>query len=125
MVEEPAVVEEAVVAEAVTMTADAVASAYWQRRRRRRCPRPRRARARAMTDPEGDDEEQAPVVKQKQRVDYYRMVALVRRQIDSVRALDPVPRRCWPSGRDHGPSDQSGVAARGDLCWHWRRARRR
>ena len=39
---------------------------------------------------EGDDEAQAPVVKQKQRVDYYRMVALVRRQIDSVRALDPV-----------------------------------
>ena len=39
---------------------------------------------------EGDDEEPAPVVKQKQRVEYYRMVALARRQIDSVRALDPV-----------------------------------
>ncbi|MBK8795610.1 MAG: hypothetical protein IPM07_03965 [Anaerolineales bacterium] len=30
-----------------------------------------------------------PPVKQQQRVDYYRMVATVRRQLDSVRALEP------------------------------------
>ena len=45
---------------------------------------------------EGDDEEPAPVVKQKQ--EYYWMVALARRQIDSVRALIRCWRRCWRAG---------------------------
>ena len=42
------------------------------------------------TLPEAGGEHRAPPpVKQQQRVDYYRMVATVRRQLDSVRALEP------------------------------------
>lgn|GEM_PF-1568235 len=42
------------------------------------------------TLPEAGGEHGAPPpVKQQQRVDYYRMVATVRRQLDSVRALEP------------------------------------
>ena len=87
---EPATVEEAgVAAEAVTMTADAVASVS-PASAAQTLPATPPSEGEGTTDPEGDDEAQAPVVKQKQRVDYYRMVALVRRQIDSVRALDPL-----------------------------------
>ena len=89
VVEEPVVVKEAVVAEAATMSADAVASVP-SAPAAQTLPETPPSEGEGTTDPEGDDEEQAPVVKQKQRVEYYRMVALVRRQIDSVRALDPV-----------------------------------